>query len=96
MARAKPKDQPDADRDTRQGTAFAAAIQTALEEPDGDETKLHRVAQTLVALAIEGNMSAIKEISDRLDGKPSAPQAGEKPDANSKQPIEVQVRWLKS
>ena len=60
------------------------------------ETKLHRVAQTLVALAIEGNMTAIKEISDRLDGKPGATRTGDKPDAAPKQPIEIQVQWLKN
>lgn len=76
--------------------AFAAAIKAALEERDGDETKLHRVAQTLVALAIDGNMTAIKEISDRLDGKPGATRPGDKPDAASKHPIEIKVQWLKS
>ena len=96
MAKAKPKNGAGAGNDPRHGTAFAAAIKAALEEPDGDETKLHRVAQTLVALAIEGNMTAIKEISDRLDGKPGATRTGDTPDAAPKQPIEIQVQWLKN
>lgn len=73
--------------------AFAQAIKTALNEADGEATKLHRVAQTLVTLAIDGNMAAIKEISERLDGKAGAVrERGGKP---STEPIEVRVKWLK-
>ena len=96
MARAKPKGASGPGKDPRQDAAFAAVIKAALEERDGDETKLHRVAQTLVALAIDGNMTAIKEISDRLDGKPGAPRPGDKPDAEPKHPIEIKVQWLKN
>jgi hypothetical protein len=72
---------------------FIRAINAALDEADGDATKLHRVAQTLVSLAIDGNMAAIKEISERLDGKAGAAhQRAEKPGAD---PIEVRVKWLK-
>lgn len=77
----------------REASAFGQAIKTALDEADGDATKLHRVAQTLVNLAIDGNMAAIKEISERLDGKPGAArEPAEKPGAD---PIEVRVQWLK-
>ena len=96
MARAKPKGGPGPGKDPRRDAAFAAAIKAALEERDGDDTKLRRVAQTLVALAIDGNMTAIKEISDRLDGKPGATRSGDKPDAASKHPIEIKVQWLKN
>jgi len=96
VARAKSKGASGPGKDPRHDAAFAAAITAALEERDGDETKLHRVAQTLVALAIDGNMTAIKEISDRLDGKPGAPRLGDTPAAASKHPIEIQVQWLKN
>lgn len=85
----------------RAGTssAFAAAIRAALAErddgPDGAHTRLDRVAQTLVGLAVDGNMAAIKEISDRLDGKAGALQAQGAPSATPKGPIEVRVKWLK-
>lgn len=73
--------------------AFAGAIKAALGEVDGNATKLHRVAQTLVSLAIDGNMSAIKEISERLDGKAGAVRKqAENPGTD---PIEVRVKWLK-
>ncbi len=72
---------------------FARAIKAALGEADGDATKLHRVAQTLVSIAIDGNMAAIKEISERLDGKAGAVrERAEKPASD---PIEVRVKWLK-
>lgn len=96
MARAKPKGASGPGEDPRHDAAFAAAIKAALEEREGDETKLHRVAQTLVSLAIDGNMTAIKEISDRLDGKPGATRPGDTPAAASKQPIEIKVQWLKN
>ncbi len=96
MARTKPKGAPASGKNPHRGAAFAAAIKAALDERDGDETKLHRVAQTLVALAIDGNMTAIKEISDRLDGKPGAPRPGDKPGVDPKHPIEIKVQWLKN
>lgn len=80
-------------RGASQASEFANAIKAALGEADGDATKLHRVAQTLVSLAIEGNMAAIKEISERLDGKPGA--ARERSDKPAAEPIEVRVKWLK-
>lgn len=77
----------------RDASAFAGAIKAALGETDGNATKLHRVAQTLVTLAIDGNMAAIKEISERLDGKAGAQrERTAKPAAD---PIEVRVKWLK-
>ena len=72
---------------------FARAIKAALAEADGDATKLQRVAQTLVSLAVDGNMAAIKEISERLDGK--AGSARERVEKPGTEPIEVQVKWLK-
>ncbi len=39
----------------------------------GDKTKLRRIAEVLVENAMDGNIPAIKEVADRLDGK--APQA---------------------
>jgi hypothetical protein len=46
------------------------AIMRAVNEADGDEKKLHRIARALVTQAVSGDVSAIKEIGDRLDGKP--------------------------
>lgn len=37
---------------------------------DGDKKKLRALADKLVEKALEGDVSAIKEIGDRIDGKP--------------------------
>lgn len=51
--------------------SFAEMLQVAIKEAgkaDGT-TKLRDIADKLVAKAVEGDMQAIKEIADRLDGK---------------------------
>ena len=37
---------------------------------EGSPQKLRAIAEKVVELAIDGDMAAIKEIGDRLDGKP--------------------------
>jgi len=37
----------------------------------GDPLRLRRIAEKLAALAEEGDLSAIRELADRLDGKPA-------------------------
>lgn len=38
---------------------------------DGDGLKLRKIAEAVVSLAETGDMQAIKEIGDRMDGKPA-------------------------
>jgi len=48
------------------------------EAEKGTRTKkLQRIAGKLVDLAIDGNMAAIKEIGDRVDGKPTQAIGGD-------------------
>ena len=48
------------------------AIAQAVDGPDGERVpKLRMVAEQLVAKALEGDLQAIKEIADRIDGKPA-------------------------
>jgi hypothetical protein len=52
------------------------ALMVAVRRPDKDEagkksTKLKRIAARVVEEAIGGNMAAIQEIGNRLDGRPS-------------------------
>ena len=48
-----------------------------LNETDADSvTKLRRVVEALVGAAIDGNLSAIREIFERLDGKAGVSSAG--------------------
>lgn len=64
--------------------AFVALLRRKITQ---DPKKLDRIADTLFKLAEEGDMSAIKEISDRLDGKAIAAVEMSGPDGN---PIEIE------
>lgn len=55
-----------------------------------DPRALDKLADKVVALGLDGDMQAIKEIGDRIDGKPVQPQAG----ADGESPQEMVVRWL--
>jgi len=46
-----------------------AALRIDEEDPQG-RSYLHKAAEACVTAAAEGKMDAIKEIGDRLDGKP--------------------------
>jgi hypothetical protein len=50
---------------------FRSALLASLKKADGDAEKLQRVTDKLVANAINGDTTAIREIADRLDGKPA-------------------------
>lgn len=50
---------------------FAEALKTELEKAGDDERALREIASTLIAEARSGNLQAIKEIADRLGGKPA-------------------------
>lgn len=53
---------------------FRDALRTAISEADGDFKKLRRVADALIEKAMSGDVAAIREIGDRLDGKPAQEQ----------------------
>lgn len=55
--------------------SFAAMLNIAINEAGKAEgtTKLRDIADALVNKAVEGDIAAIKEVADRLDGK--VPQA---------------------
>jgi len=50
---------------------FANMLRVAVKESQGDKSKLRVIAEKLVAEAMDGNIRAIREVADRLDGKPS-------------------------
>lgn len=53
---------------------FTQSLLVALKKTDADNVEaVQRIADKLVALAESGDVQAIKEIADRVDGKP--PQA---------------------
>lgn len=71
---------------------WADALRVALLRPAEDD-KQHRknlaiIAETVVGLAKEGDMSAVREIGDRMDGK-AIQQVGGDPDA----PVKLVIEW---
>lgn len=69
------------------------AIRLALHRPDEKGTKyLTRVAEALVDKAVSGDVMAIKEINDRMDGKAVQPVAG----ADAESPVKLVIEWARS
>jgi hypothetical protein len=62
----------------------------ALNENQGDATKLRRVVNALIGRACEGDVQAIKEILDRVDGKVPQPLAG----ADGEGPVSVLLQVI--
>lgn len=59
--------------------SFAAALRIAIKEAGKEEgtTKLRDIADKLVEKAVDGDMLAIREVADRLDGKPTQQVEGD-------------------
>jgi hypothetical protein len=71
---------------------FRDALRKRIAEASEDPRKLDRIAEKLLSLAEAGDMQAIKEMADRLDGK--APQAiigGDEEDG----PVKLEITWQK-
>jgi len=75
------------------GKPFTRALLAALEEsaPGADVPNLRRIVDNLIGKAIDGDLSAIKEILDRIDGK--APTAAAGAGAGSEEPKKVVFEW---
>jgi hypothetical protein len=68
---------------------FREAIQRALDAAGDDKVSLQAVATALVGKALMGDVPAIKELADRMDGKVAqAIIGGEEEDP------EIKVSWL--
>ena len=50
---------------------FLEALRMEISESATDHKKLRRIAKVLLARCEAGDMAAIKELADRLDGKPT-------------------------
>ena len=51
------------------GKIWIAALNRSIAQDDGK--RLRAAAEKLLDLAVEGDVSALKELGDRLDGKPA-------------------------
>lgn len=56
---------------------FKDALQRALKAAGDDKDALELIAQALAAKAMSGDVPAIKELADRLDGKVTQPIGGD-------------------
>jgi hypothetical protein len=64
--------------------ALMVALKREAEDSDGKKTRrLYIIADRLVEKAMQGEITAIKEIADRVDGKASSPLTPEKEEALS-------------
>ena len=76
---------------TSGGKPFTRALLAALEEPapGAEVPNLRRIVDNLIGKAIDGDLSAIREIFDRIDGKAAA--AG--PGAGAEEPRKGLFEW---
>lgn len=63
---------------SRSNRLWGDTIRRALAQSDPE--RLRRIAETLLDKAAEGDLAAMKELGDRLDGKPNQTISGD-PDA---------------
>jgi hypothetical protein len=78
---------------TTGGKPFTRALLAALEEPapGADGPNLRRIVDNLIGKAIDGDLSAIKEIFDRIGGK--APTAAPGAGTGAEEPKKVVFEW---
>ena len=69
---------------------FREALLMELKSAGEDHKTLRRIARAVISKAEDGDIQAIKEIADRLDGK--VPQGIEGGDPNN--PLRWTVEWL--
>jgi hypothetical protein len=75
------------------GKPVTRALIVALQEsaPGADVPNLRRIVDNLIGKAIDGDLSAIREIFDRIDGK--VPTAAAGAGAGAEEPRRVVFRW---
>lgn len=56
---------------------FRDALKRVLEEAGKDDERLRLIAEALLGKAATGDVQAIKEMADRLDGKSTQPISGD-------------------
>lgn len=81
---------PLGNQNAAKGRLWAAAINRALEKrANGDKVKaLEELAERLLLQAESGDLQALKELGDRLDGKPKQTVGGDE-DA----PLQMLIGW---
>jgi hypothetical protein len=65
-----------------------ALIVALAATPDADRSNLRRMVDALISKAVDGDLAAIREIFDRIDGK-----AGSAHSAGGEEPCKVEFGW---
>lgn len=73
--------------------AVTRAVNRRLDDIEGQPKKLDRLADKLVDAGLAGEIPALKEIGDRLDGRPAQ---AVKLSGNPDEPVSVEFRWQKA
>jgi hypothetical protein len=83
---------PSGNQNAKKGKAWAEAVKRAIRAKYGKEwdESLQELAGKLVKAADEGDLAALKEIGDRLDGKPTQQTEVSGPDGG---PVETVTRF---
>ena len=69
--------------------AVRRAVLRRLDNVEGKPQKIERLADNLVEMGLAGDMTAVKEIGDRLDGRPATANVVSGPDGGPIQTEEV-------
>jgi ribosomal protein L17 len=86
----QPGNQESKKADHKKAKRITQQLISALEEPfDGSITKLRKVVDALVANAMSGDQQAIREVFDRVDGKPAQTIVGD----DDADPIKHVIQW---
>jgi hypothetical protein len=88
----------DSTDDNKAARLMRRAILHELLRPYGPDAadpadNLQAVARSLVVKAAGGELSAIKEVLDRIDGKTPAAPASETDETSTQTPKHVSIRW---
>lgn len=82
---------PAGNQNAARAKVWSAAVMRALERRSTDKRQqIDALAEALIDKGLEGDMGALKEIGDRLEGKPaqSVTLAGD-----DEKPLVTEVRW---
>lgn len=84
---------PVGNQNAAKGRIWKDAIMRALEARGaGDRVAaLNALAEKLLAKCAEGDLGALKELGDRIDGKSVQPVAG----AEGEPPVKLEIGWAK-
>jgi hypothetical protein len=87
----QPGNQESKKADHRRARVITQQLISALNEAadDGNTTKMRKLVDRLVDKAIDGDVPAIKEILDRVDGRVPQAMAGD----DGEGPIRLVVSW---